>query len=48
MAGHLILGVLLAGVILAALLFAKVLTRKQAVAYGPYLCLGALVTMMLA
>lgn len=44
----LILGVLLAGVILAALLFAKVLTRKQAVAYGPYLCLGALVTMMLA
>lgn len=42
----LILGILLAGVILAALLFAKVLTRKQAVAYGPYLCLGALFTLM--
>ena len=43
----LILGVFLAGVILAALLAAKVLSRKQAVAYGPYLCLGALVTLML-
>jgi leader peptidase (prepilin peptidase)/N-methyltransferase len=44
----LILGVVLAGVILAALLFAKVLTRKQAVAYGPYLCLGALLTLFVA
>jgi leader peptidase (prepilin peptidase) / N-methyltransferase len=43
----LILGIFLAGFILAALLFAKVLTRKQAVAYGPYLCLGALVTMVI-
>lgn len=42
----LILGVLLAGLILGALLLAKVLTRKQAVAYGPYLCLGALFTLM--
>lgn len=42
----LIVGILLAGVILAALLLAKVLSRKQAVAYGPYLCLGALVTLI--
>jgi prepilin signal peptidase PulO-like enzyme (type II secretory pathway) len=41
----LLLGILLAGVILAALLAARVLSRKQAVAYGPYLCLGALVTL---
>ena len=43
----LILGVFLAGIILAALLAARVLTRKQAVAYGPYLCLGALLTLYL-
>jgi leader peptidase (prepilin peptidase)/N-methyltransferase len=41
----LILGILLAGVILAALLAVRVLSRKQAVAYGPYLCLGALLTL---
>jgi leader peptidase (prepilin peptidase)/N-methyltransferase len=43
----LVLGIFLAGVILAALLAARVLSRKQAVAYGPYLCLGALITLML-
>lgn len=43
----LVLGIFLAGFILAALLFAKVLTRKQAVAYGPYLCLGALATIII-
>jgi leader peptidase (prepilin peptidase)/N-methyltransferase len=40
----LILGIFLAGIILGALLLARVLSRKQAVAYGPYLCLGALLT----
>lgn len=44
----LVLGILLAGVILAALLAARVLARKQAVAYGPYLCLGALLTLLLS
>jgi len=43
----LILGIFLAGFILAALLLAKILSRKQAVAYGPYLCLGALLTLVL-
>ena len=42
----LFIGIFLAGIILAALLAAKVLSRKQAVAYGPYLCLGALITLM--
>jgi leader peptidase (prepilin peptidase)/N-methyltransferase len=42
----LVLGIFLAGVILGALLVARVLSRKQAVAYGPYLCLGALLTML--
>ena len=44
----LVIGIFLAGIILAALLAARVLTRKQAVAYGPYLCLGALVTLLLS
>jgi leader peptidase (prepilin peptidase) / N-methyltransferase len=44
----LVVGIFLAGVILAALLAARVLSRKQAVAYGPYLCLGALATLMLS
>ncbi|HET7056413.1 MAG TPA: A24 family peptidase [Thermomicrobiales bacterium] len=43
----LLIGIFLAGIILAALLAARVLSRKQAVAYGPYLCLGALITLML-
>jgi len=43
----LVLGVFLAGIILAALLAARILSRKQAVAYGPYLCLGALLTLYL-
>jgi leader peptidase (prepilin peptidase)/N-methyltransferase len=42
----LLIGIFLAGIILAALLAARVLSRKQAVAYGPYLCLGALITLM--
>jgi prepilin signal peptidase PulO-like enzyme (type II secretory pathway) len=44
----LVIGIFLAGVILAALLAARVLSRKQAVAYGPYLCLGALVTLIVS
>ena len=44
----LLIGIFLAGIILAALLAARVLSRKQAVAYGPYLCLGALITLMLS
>ena len=43
----LVIGIFLAGIILAALLAVRVLSRKQAVAYGPYLCLGALITLML-
>jgi leader peptidase (prepilin peptidase)/N-methyltransferase len=44
----LLIGIFLAGAILLALLAAKVLSRKQAVAYGPYLCLGALVTLLVS
>lgn len=44
----LFLGMLIAGVVLGALLLAKVLDRKQTVAYGPYLCLGALLTLVLS
>ena len=44
----LLIGIFLAGVILAALLAVRVLSRKQAVAYGPYLCLGALVTLIVS
>jgi leader peptidase (prepilin peptidase)/N-methyltransferase len=43
----LVLGMLLAAIILGALLVARVLSRRQAVAYGPYLCLGALLTLFL-
>jgi leader peptidase (prepilin peptidase)/N-methyltransferase len=43
----LVLGIFMAGVILGALLIAKVLSRKQAVPYGPYLCLGALLTLLI-
>ncbi len=41
----LLYGIFLAAIILGALLLAKVLSRRQAVAYGPYLCLGALITL---
>jgi leader peptidase (prepilin peptidase)/N-methyltransferase len=41
-------GIALAAVILSALLIARVLSRKQAVAYGPYLCLGALLTLLIS
>jgi len=41
-------GIGLAAVILAALLAARVLSRKQAVAYGPYLCLGALLALVVS
>ena len=44
----LFLGMLIAGVILGGLLLARVLERKQTVAYGPYLCLGALLTLLLS
>jgi len=44
----LFLGMLLSGVILGGLLMVKVLDRKQTVAYGPYLCLGALLTLVLS
>ena len=44
----LFLGVLIAGVVLGGLLLAKVLDRKQTVAYGPYLCLGALLTLVIS
>lgn len=44
----LVFGIFLAGIILAALLAARVLSRKQAVAYGPYLCLGALLTLIMS
>ena len=44
----LVLGIFMAGVILGALLVARVLSRKQAVAYGPYLCLGALLTLLIS
>ena len=44
----LFLGMLISGVILGGLLLAKVLDRKQTVAYGPYLCLGALLTLVLS
>jgi leader peptidase (prepilin peptidase) / N-methyltransferase len=44
----LVIGIFLAGIILAALLAARVLSRKQAVAYGPYLCLGALLTLVIS
>ena len=44
----LLIGIFLAGAILLALLAARVLSRKQAVAYGPYLCLGALVTLLVS
>jgi leader peptidase (prepilin peptidase)/N-methyltransferase len=44
----LVLGIFLAGIILGALLLARVLSRRQAVPYGPYLCLGALLTMLIS
>jgi len=44
----LFLGMLISGVILGGLLMVKVLDRKQTVAYGPYLCLGALLTLVLS
>jgi leader peptidase (prepilin peptidase)/N-methyltransferase len=43
----LVYGIFLAGIILGALLVARVLSRKQAVPYGPYLCLGALLTLLI-
>jgi leader peptidase (prepilin peptidase) / N-methyltransferase len=43
----LLYGMVLAGVILGALLAVKVLDRKQAVPYGPYLCLGALLVLLM-
>lgn len=42
----LFLGILLGGVSLVALLLLKRVSRRQAVAYGPYLCLGALITLL--
>ena len=42
----LFLGMIIAGVVLGGLLLAKVVDRKQTVAYGPYLCLGALLTLV--
>lgn len=44
----LFLGMIIAGVVLGGLLVAKVVDRKQTVAYGPYLCLGALLTLLLS
>lgn len=43
----LFLGVLLAGVVLALLLVSKRVSRQTAVPYGPFLCAGALVSLML-
>lgn len=43
----LFLGVLLAGVVLAVLLASKRVSRQTAVPYGPFLCAGALVSLML-
>ena len=42
------LGMIIAGVKLGGHLMAKVLDRKRAVAYGPYLGLGALLTLVLS
>jgi len=44
----LFLGMLIAGVVLGGLLLVRVLDRKQTVAYGPYLCLGALLTLVVS
>ena len=46
LAPALFLGILLGGVSFVTLLVSKRATRRQAVAYGPYLCLGALVTLL--
>jgi leader peptidase (prepilin peptidase)/N-methyltransferase len=43
----LFLGVLLAGVVLALLLASKRVSRQTAVPYGPFLCAGALVSLVL-
>ena len=42
----LFLGIILGGVSLVGLLLLKRVTRRQAVAYGPYLCLGAMITLL--
>jgi len=42
----LFLGIVLGGVSLVTLLLLKRVSRRQAVAYGPYLCLGALITLL--
>lgn len=43
----LFLGVLLAGLAGVALLVSRRVSRRQAIAYGPYLCAGALLTLVL-
>lgn len=43
----LVLGVLLAGVVAAALLVARVRSLRDTIAYGPFLCLGALLGLFL-
>ncbi len=42
----LFLGIVLGGVSLIALLLLKRVSRRQAVAYGPYLCFGAMMTLL--
>jgi leader peptidase (prepilin peptidase) / N-methyltransferase len=42
----LFLGIVLGGVSLVLLLLLKRVSRRQAVAYGPYLCLGAMITLL--
>jgi leader peptidase (prepilin peptidase)/N-methyltransferase len=42
----LFLGIVLGGVSLVLLLLMKRVSRRQAVAYGPYLCLGAMITLL--
>lgn len=43
----LVLGVLLAGVVAAALLVARVRSLRDTIAYGPFLCVGALLGLFL-
>jgi leader peptidase (prepilin peptidase) / N-methyltransferase len=42
----LILGIFLAGLIGVLLLVSKRASRKTAIPYGPYLCIGALVVIL--
>ncbi|MGI8475262.1 MAG: hypothetical protein ACR2OO_02645 [Thermomicrobiales bacterium] len=44
----LLYGIMLSGVCIVVLLLLKRVNRRQAVAYGPYLCLGALLSLVLA